>query len=296
MDVPYGNGSRWIVQKQEGRNAASGLVSKAVLSHIHTSMPYIRSKDSALYYEEHGSGETLILLPGLLGTIESHWRRFIPDFARRYHVVAADLRGHGRTNNPSGQLRLHALVGDLFSLYETLEIEQARICGYSLGGYIGLAFGIQHPGRVHSLLMHATKFYWTPKAVAAMMKDLDVTAMLVSAPHRAEQLRNDHAPANGDSGWKDLLASAQEFIAAMPEEGLTEQSLKLAQFPVRVSVGDSDELIPREEAERLAAALPCGSLDVLPETRHPMQRVQKALFLERAQAFFRTPLPKPDYR
>lgn len=254
-------------------------------------MPYIRSKDSALYYEEYGSGETLILLPGLLGTIESHWRRFIAEFARQYHVVAADLRGHGRTNNPSGTIRLHTLVGDLFTLCETLEIETARICGYSLGGYVGLAYGIQHPGRVQSLVMHGTKFYWTPNAVASTVKQFDAATILATVPHWAEQLQKDHTPANGHDGWRVLLTVAQEFIATLPHEGLTEQSLSLARFPVLVALGDEDEMIPRDEAVRLTAALPSGRLEVLPNTRHPMQRVQKALFLERALAFFQTSSP-----
>lgn len=252
-------------------------------------MSFIRSKDAVLYYEEYGSGEPLILLPGLLGTIDSHWRRFITDFARHYHVIAPDLRGHGRTNNPSGQLRLHMFAADLFRLYETLEIETARICGYSLGGYIGLAFGIQHPGRVHSLLMHGTKFYWTPEAVAQTVRDFDADAILTGIPHWADQLQKEHAPANGANGWKQLLASAREFIAAMPAEGLTEQSLKLARFPVRVSVGDSDEMIPRAEAERLTAALPDATLDILPDTPHPIRRVQKALFVKHALSFFHVP-------
>ncbi len=251
-------------------------------------MSLISSKDCAIYYEEHGSGEPLILLPGLLGTIESQWRRFIPDFARQFHVIAVDLRGHGRTNNPSGRIRLHQLLADLFSLYETLQIDSARICGYSLGGYVGLAFGIQHPGRVQSLLMHATKFYWTPEAVASTVKDFNLEKMLEKVPRWAAQLQQDHAPANGDDGWKALLASAKEFIETMPDEGLTENAVNLADFPVLVSVGDSDEMIPHDEAERLAAELPNGRLNVFADTRHPMQFVQKIAFLDIALPFFQS--------
>lgn len=249
-------------------------------------MSFIRSKDSALYYEEHGSGEPLILLPGLLGTIESHWRRFIPDFAKHFHVIAVDLRGHGRTNNPSEQIRLHALLADLLSLYDSLEIDAARICGYSLGGYIGLAFGMQHPGRVNSLLMQGTKFYWTTEAVIFTIKEFDSERILKKVPRWGTQLQFDHSPANGDNGWRILLNSAKEFIETMPAEGLTESSLRLADFPVLVSVGDLDEMIPRSEAESLASALPNGRLNVFFNTQHAMQHVQKIPFLELSLSFF----------
>lgn len=252
-------------------------------------MSFIRSKDSALYYEEHGTGETLILLPGLLGTIESHWRRFIPHFAEHFHVIAVDLRGHGRTDNPSSQLHLHTLVADLFAMYDSLGIESARICGYSLGGYIGLAFGIQHPGTVESLLLHGTKFYWTTGAVESAIREFDHDRIIQNVPAWAEHLQREHSPANGEEGWKHLLQQARKFIQTMPVEGLTPGALKLADFSVLVSVGDLDEMVPQAEAERLADALPYGMLNVFPNTRHPMPHVDMKMFLDIADSFFNVP-------
>ena len=252
-------------------------------------MSFIRSKDSAVYFEEHGSGDPLILLPGLLGTIESEWRRFIQDFAQHFHVIAVDLRGHGRTNNPSGTIRLHTLVADLFALYESLGLDKARICGYSLGGYIGLAFGIQHPETVESLLMHGTKFYWTHEVVASTIREFDAGRIQRKTQEWAEQLQREHSSANGIEGWKHLLHSARELIETMPSEGLTPTTLTLADFPVLVSVGDTDELIPQLEAKRLVSLLPYGLLHVFPDTRHPMRRINKKAFLDIAYSFFHVP-------
>ncbi len=249
-------------------------------------MSLISSKDAAIYYEEHGSGETMILLPGLLGTIESNWRRFIPQLAEYFHVVAVDLRGHGRTNNPAGQLRLHTLVADLFALYDSLGIESARICGYSLGGYIGLAFGIQHPGTVQSLLLHGTKFYWNRSDIQSAVMNFDSDRIQKKVPAWADQLQHEHSPANGENGWKTLLRQAKEFIQTMPSEGLTGSALKHADFPVLVSVGDEDEMISRPEAEQLADALPYGILNVFAHTQHPMPQVDTKLFLDIAYSFF----------
>jgi pimeloyl-ACP methyl ester carboxylesterase len=249
-------------------------------------MSYIRSKDAVIYYEEHGAGETLILLPGLLGTIESNWRRFIPAFAEHFHVVAIDLRGHGRTNNPSGQLRMHQLIMDLFTVYESLQIDKARICGYSLGGYLGLAFGVQNPGTVQSLMMHGTKFFWDDAAVQFLLPKLDADKIVAHAPHYAEQLQRDHAHANGLTGWRTLLRSASEFVKTMPTEGLTQTALGLADFPVLVSAGDQDDLVSRNELERLANACQYGMPHIFPNTPHPMHKVDKQSFLDIAYSFF----------
>ncbi|MDH3251833.1 MAG: alpha/beta hydrolase, partial [Ignavibacteria bacterium] len=216
-----------------------------------SAMSFILSNDSTVYYEEYGTGEPLILLPGLLGTIESHWRRFIPSFAQRFHTVAVDLRGHGRTNNPSGILSLRALVEDLHVLLDTLQLPHVRICGYGIGGYIGLLYGLQHPGSVQYLVMHATKFYWTPQAV------LEALALLPDQDGNGG-LQKDHAPGNGPDGWKRLLSASQGLIEEMATHGVAEDALALAGFPVLITVGELDGLIPYGEAERLARSLPAG--------------------------------------
>ena len=248
-------------------------------------MSFILSKDAALYYEEYGSGETLILLPGLLGTIESHWRRFIPDLARYFHIIAVDLRGHGKTNNPSGRLTLSAFIEDLHTLYDSLQIDRASLCGYSLGGYIGLAFGLQNPFKVRSLLMHGTKFFWTEAAIQAATKDFDPATIMQKVPAWGETLQRDHEPGNDIDGWKQLLKTSGEFIESMQHNGLPHENLSRAVFPIAVSVGDSDEMIPREEAERLVRLLPNARLHIMENTKHPMQSVQKGPFVDFAQSF-----------
>ena len=249
-------------------------------------MSYILSKDAALYYEEYGSGETLILLPGLLGTIESHWRRFIPDFARRFHTVAVDLRGHGKTNNPSGKLSIAAFVDDLDTLFDSLQIDHAHVCGYSLGGYIGLAYGLQHPGKVSALLMHGTKFFWTEEAVRTAIKDFDSDTVMQKVPAWGESLQRDHEPGGGLDGWKQLLATSKYFLRSMTNDGIAHQQLSHVAFPIVVSIGDADDMIPREEAERLVTLLPNAQLQILERTKHPMQSVQKAPFVDLAFSLF----------
>src|SRR4051794_41912916 len=53
---------------------------------------------------EAGEGRPLLLLHGGTFTASSSWPELLPVLAERYHVVAPDSRGHGRTVNPSGGL------------------------------------------------------------------------------------------------------------------------------------------------------------------------------------------------
>ena len=249
-------------------------------------MSYILSRDAAIHYEEYGSGESLILLPGLFGTIETTWRRFIPEFARRYHTIAADLRGHGKTNNPSGRLRLLQLVDDLHTLLDTLGLDEVLICGYSLGGYIGLAYGLQHPGMVRALASHATKFAWTPAGAAALADGLDPDLIAIRSPERARAMQQDHAPGNGVEGWGDLARAGGEFLTTLPAEGITEAAMRRADFPVLLSRCSGDTMVPAEETAQVAGRLPRAAIASLSGGKHPMDTVPTAEFLAVVTQFF----------
>lgn len=249
-------------------------------------MSFLRSNDAAIYYEEYGTGEPLILLPGLLGTIESHWRRFIPDLSTHFHTIAVDLRGHGRTNNPSGVLHLNTLINDLRILLDSLQIERAYVCGYSLGGYIGLAYGVQFPDTILGLVLHATKVDWTPEAIQATRLSLNPETIQTKVPAWGQALRKDHEPANGETGWMNLVRSSAEFIGEM--KPMDEQLLLRARFPVLVSLCENDEMIPRTEAENLAQLLPNARFALQAGCKHPFQSVQRDPFIEEAVAFLKS--------
>ncbi len=249
-------------------------------------MGYILSDNAAIHYEEYGGGHPLILLPGLLGTIENTWRRFVPDFARRFHTVVVDLRGHGKTNNPSGKLTIPILVRDLEHLVDTLGFEQVYLCGYSLGGYIGLAYGIRNPERVRGLIMHGTKLFWTQDVMTRTAEEMNPEILLRDAPERAEKLRNDHPPTAGEERWRELLDSSRELVAGMAANGIPVSSLPLARFPVLVSVGVNDTFVPQNEAGELARLLPDASVSIAPNAGHAMKTVEKDTFLSMALGFF----------
>lgn len=233
------------------------------------------------YGNSGGSKPYLLLLPGLLGAISSQWRPFLKPLAEQYRLLLVDLRGHGRSQNNAPTLNVTQMAEDISGLLDHLNIERLHIAGYSLGGYLGLMLALGQPRRVATLLMHATKFYWTPDAVAKMLQQLDPDIMAQKVPTYADQLVKDH----GGRQWRTLVRQAAELTASLVENGLAERQLKNAQQPVLVSVGDRDELVPLPEAFRLSRALPNGELLVLPNTRHPLQTVRLVPLLPMMQTF-----------
>ena len=55
-------------------------------------------KDAELFYEDVGSGEPVLLLPGLGGS-SAEWTAQIEALAPHYRVLAVDIRGGGRSRD-----------------------------------------------------------------------------------------------------------------------------------------------------------------------------------------------------
>jgi pimeloyl-ACP methyl ester carboxylesterase len=106
----------------------------------------------SLYYEEHGSGEPLVMLHGGIGASET-LAPLVPGLDRR--VILADLQGHGRTPDADRPLRPALMADDIAELASELGLEQIDLFGYSLGGAVALRTAIQHPDLVRRLVLVA---------------------------------------------------------------------------------------------------------------------------------------------
>ncbi|MDT3680559.1 MAG: alpha/beta fold hydrolase [Burkholderiaceae bacterium] len=83
------------------------------------------------------------------------WRERMPAFAARFHVVAPDLRGYGRSDKPEGvdAYRVAELVSDVNALIDALGHERCALIGHDWGGVLAWAFAIAHPERVERLVI-----------------------------------------------------------------------------------------------------------------------------------------------
>jgi 3-oxoadipate enol-lactonase len=71
-------------------------------------------------------------------------------------MVAMDHRGHGRGLRRPERFRIEDSADDHVALLDALGIDKVIVCGYSLGGPIGLDLARRHPDRVAGLVLQAT--------------------------------------------------------------------------------------------------------------------------------------------
>jgi pimeloyl-ACP methyl ester carboxylesterase len=228
-----------------------------------------------LHHQSVGSGPPVLLLPGLLGTIETEWQRFLQPIADLgYTAIGADLPGHG-ASEMTKSLTLRVIVEEIDRLLTGIHAEPAVILGYSLGGYAGLSFALKHTNRVMGVWMHATKFYWSGEEAENLAAELDLEFLAENKPERLDELKALH----GEEKLAAMLPWLNKMIISLPDAGLTELEFEDLELPVMVSVGDRDELVPAGEAVDLYRALRRGQLCVFPDTNHPLSALRDHIFL-----------------
>jgi 3-oxoadipate enol-lactonase len=97
-----------------------------------------------------------LILLNSLGTDVDLWDAQIGDFARQFHVLRYDTRGHGRSEVPPGNYSIERLGRDVLTLMDHGNIARAHLCGISIGGLTALWLATHTPERVDRLVLANT--------------------------------------------------------------------------------------------------------------------------------------------
>jgi non-heme chloroperoxidase len=110
-------------------------------------MPYItvgkeNSGEIQLYYEDHGSGDPVVLIHGypLSG---ASWEKQVPALLEAGHrVITYDRRGFGKSSQPTTGYNYDTFAADLHKVVTHLKLKNFALVGFSMGGgevarYIG---------------------------------------------------------------------------------------------------------------------------------------------------------------
>src|SRR6185503_11296836 len=127
--------------------------------------------DIEMYYEIRGAGEPLLLLHGG-GGVGSNWELIFKAPPTGYRLVIPDLRGHGRTTNPSMEFTFRQSALDVFALLDCLGIERFKAIGLSMGAKTLLHIATQQPNRVEAMvLVSATPYF--PEEARSIMRQMN---------------------------------------------------------------------------------------------------------------------------
>lgn len=102
-----------------------------------------------------GSGPPLLLLHGYPQT-HVMWHRIAPQLAKRFTVVAADLRGYGDSSKPAGiadhsSYSKRTMAADMVAVMAALGHARFAVAGHDRGGRVAYRMALDHSGVVERL-------------------------------------------------------------------------------------------------------------------------------------------------
>ena len=100
-------------------------------------MAYLNTGDGQIYYEDHGDGDTALVLIHGWGMDGRVWDGVLMAMlAAGQRVIVLDHRGCGRSDHDMADLGIKAIAGDVVKLVEERGVSRVVLNGWSLGGAV----------------------------------------------------------------------------------------------------------------------------------------------------------------
>jgi pimeloyl-ACP methyl ester carboxylesterase len=248
---------------------------------------FVNANGIKMYYESYGSGITLIFLHGSMGTGKV-WKPFVPILSNDLNIILPDVRGHGKTENPGGEIDLHLISDDLVGLIEVLKLEKPFLCGWSMGGDVSLDIAIRYPDWVSGLIVggvthRISETYFTSLKAFGLEGpgQINFDQAEKSIPQLINLWKTEHV--QSPSHWKELLT---QLSFGMVNPTLpADDDLKRITVPTLIIWGDRDQFLPVEDAVALYRLVPRAQLAVVPDADHFVSRTKVMLFAELVKEF-----------
>ena len=231
-----------------------------------------------LHYAEQGdrTGEAIFFLHGYVDSWFA-FSRLLPLLPPEYHAFAFDQRGHGDSERPECCYTADDFAADVDALMDAVGVEEGTLVGDSSGGMIAQRVALSYPRRVSRLVLVGSPTTLLNNE-AVIEKGQEILALDDPVPFefvRAFQLSAIHHPVP-EEFLSEVLSESMKVPARVWRdyyEGVVlkvNDTARLDEFsvPTLILWGERDAVLPREEQERRAAAIPDATLRVYPETGH----------------------------
>lgn len=235
-----------------------------------------------MYYEIHGRGEPLLLLHGFLDS-SLVWKPFVENFADNNKVIVPDLRGHGRSTNPTNKFTHKQSALDVYALLKELEIDSFRGVGISTGGMTLIHMATQQPERPESIvLIGATNYF--PENSRRIQR---VWSKQGVPKGQWKRLREVHR--NGRNGDEQILSLHKQFFGfkdSYDDMNFTPSYLSTIKARTFIVHGDRDMFFPISIPIQLYESIPNSYLWIIPNGGHvPIYGKNRDTFAEKTLAF-----------
>jgi pimeloyl-ACP methyl ester carboxylesterase len=262
-------------------------------------MPEEEVNGVKLYYELHGSGESLALVHGAWVDARA-WRFVVPGLAANFRVLSYDRRGHSRSERPATQGSFDEDGDDLAALLAALDLAPAHVVTNSGGGNIALRLATRRPDLFRSLSCHEPALWGLLEHDPVSQEILQQGARSLEAVGR-RIAQGDHEGAArqfveevafGPGAWDNELPpewraifvqNAPTFLDELQGPNplnIEEEAISRLEMPVRLTNGSESAPIFPRVIDRLVELIPLVTRDTIEGAAHVPQLTTPERYLE----------------
>ncbi len=251
-------------------------------------MAYATAEDGVrLYYEETGSGRTIIFVHEFAGDMRS-WEPQMRHFGRSYRCISYNARGYPPSDVPPEHTSYSQVraVDDIKAVLDAAGADDAHVIGLSMGGFATLHFGFRHPKRARSLCVggcgygaepeQSDRFKDEAEATAKILLSGSMDAFAEAYGHGPTRVQFENKDPRGFAEFKRMLAEHSALGSANTQLGVQRarpslytlvDEMKKLKVPTLIITGDEDwpTLMPGILMKRNISS---SALAVMPNAGH----------------------------
>ncbi|PLK24284.1 alpha/beta fold hydrolase [Novosphingobium sp. TH158] len=196
-----------------------------------------------------------------------------------YRVLRVDMRGHGGSGATAGSYDMGELAADVVTVLDHLGIGKVHLGGVSIGGMIGQQFALDHPHRLHSLLLSGT----SARSVPAGKDIWDARFAAIASAASVGAIADDTMERWFTAGFRtrrpERWRQVHGTVSACPVAGYVSGAHAIFAFdvvdrlprisaPTLVICGDDDPGTPAEGNRLIADRIAGARYHEIAEARH----------------------------
>lgn len=257
-------------------------------------MPYVKvgeenSSDIEIYYEDHGTGQPVVLIHGYPLNGASWEKQTRELLAAGHRVITYDRRGFGKSSQPTTGYDYDTFTADLNNLLERLDLRDIVLVGFSMGtGEVTRYLGTYGSERVRKAVLLGAipplllKTEDNPQGVDRQVFEDIKAAVIADRPAYFKSFLDNFYNVDvlggtriSDEAWQNSFIAAVSASAhaayACVDTWLTDFRGDLAKFdvPTLLVHGDADRILPIDAtANRLPELISDLRFEVVPGGPH----------------------------
>ena len=243
-------------------------------------MPWFSHDDTRIYFEESGSGDPVLLLPGWGGSIDE-LTQLREALAPRFRVIAADVPGSGRSGPQPRTYTLTYYHDDavvFLAMLDAIGASPAHLVGFSDGGEYALLMAALRPDGVRSIVT-----WGSAGSVPNAPEMADAMSTLVDDPiPPLSDFSTYMKGAYGESNARVMTQSLGKVLRAIMDAGgdISRSRAAAISSPALLITGEHDFLATPALVSDMAQSIPYGEFREAKGASHAVHHEQSQWLAE----------------